>query len=69
VRKLDEEHWERNNPERQERSEGFLGQLNDAIAKLESELAAAKTSGDAKKVAAAQEALDARKAWLSAIDR
>jgi hypothetical protein len=69
VRKLDEEHWERNNPERQERSEGFLGQLNDAIFRLETELEKAKASGDKKKITEAQEALDARKAWLTAIDR
>jgi hypothetical protein len=67
VRKLDEDHWNKSNPERQERSKGFLGQLNDVIAKLEAELAAAQTTGDAKKIAAAQDALDARKAWLSAV--
>lgn len=67
VRKLDEEHWQRNNPERQQREEGFLGQLTEAIAKLERELADAKATGDAKKIAAAQEALDARKAWLGAL--
>ncbi|MGX5680372.1 DUF349 domain-containing protein [Schumannella luteola] len=67
VRKLDEEHWNRTNPERQQREEGFLGQLNDAIAKLERELDDAKASGDKKKIAAAQEALDARRAWLGAL--
>ena len=67
VKKLDEDHWQKNNPERQERSSGFAGQLQDAIAKLERELADAKTNGDKKKIAEAQEALDARKAWLGAI--
>lgn len=67
VRKLDDEHWAKNNPERQEREEGFLGQLNEAISKLEKELEEAKATGDAKKVAAAQDALDARKAWLGAL--
>lgn len=67
VRKIDEDHWNKNNPERQERSDGFLGQLNEAIAKLEAELAEAQASGDAKKIAAAQDALDARKAWLGAL--
>lgn len=67
VRKLDEDHWNKSNPERQQRSEGFLGQLNDAIAKLEAELAEAKATGDSKKIAAAQDALDARKAWLGAL--
>ncbi|MGV8852725.1 MAG: DUF349 domain-containing protein, partial [Rhodoglobus sp.] len=67
VRKLDEDHWNKSNPERQERSDGFLGQLNEAIAKLETELAEAQKTGDAKKIAAAQDALDARKAWLGAL--
>jgi hypothetical protein len=67
VRKLDEDHWQKSNPERIARAEGLAGQLQDAIAKLESELADAKAGGDAKKVAAAEEALAARKAWLKAI--
>lgn len=69
VRKLDDEHWQKNNPERQARSEGLASQLQDAIAKLEEQLADAKAGGDAKRIADAQEALDARKAWLGAIGR
>ncbi|WP_097061984.1 DUF349 domain-containing protein [Salinibacterium xinjiangense] len=67
VRKLDEDHWQKNNPERKQRESGFLGQLNDAIAKLERELDDAKASGDKRAISTAQEALDARKAWLGAI--
>ncbi len=67
VRKLDDDHWRTSDPERQQREEGFLGQLNDAIVKLERELELATATGDQKKIAAAQEALDARKAWLGAI--
>ena len=67
VRKLDEDHWQKSNPERIARAEGLAGQLQDAIAKLETELAEAKAGGNARKVADAAEALDARKAWLKAI--
>ncbi|MCU1513516.1 MAG: hypothetical protein JWO10_606 [Microbacteriaceae bacterium] len=67
VRKLDDEHWQKSNPERIARAEGLTGQLQDAIAKLETELATAKANGDKKKIADAQDALDARKAWLKAI--
>ena len=67
VRRLDDEHWQRSNPEKKARSEGLAAQLTDAIAKLETELEEAKASGDAKAIQQAQEALDARKAWLSAI--
>ncbi|MFF2052029.1 DUF349 domain-containing protein [Leifsonia sp. NPDC058194] len=67
VRRLDEEHWERNNPEKKARTEGLASQLNAAIAKLEEELTEAKAGGDAAKVKAAQEALDARRIWLDAL--
>lgn len=67
VRKLDDDHWKRNNPETKARAEGLAGQLNDAIQKLEAELAEAKAGTDAAKIAQATEALEARKAWLKAI--
>jgi hypothetical protein len=67
VRKLDEEHWQKSDPEKQARSEGLATQLHEAIAKLERELDDAKASGDKAKVAKAQEALDARRVWLDAL--
>jgi hypothetical protein len=67
VRALEDERWQREDPEKKARSEGMLGQLQDAIAKLESELAEAEASGDAKAAASAREALEARKAWLKAV--
>lgn len=67
VRKLDEDFWEKNNPERKARSEGLASQLQQAIEKLERELADAQATGNARKVKEAQEALDARKVWLDAI--
>ncbi|TFD34022.1 DUF349 domain-containing protein [Cryobacterium sp. TMT1-62] len=67
VRKLDDDHWKRNNPETKARAEGLAGQLNDAIVKLEAELAAARAGGDAAAITEATEALETRKAWLKAI--
>lgn len=67
VRKLDEDHWQKSNPEKQARSEGLASQLHSAIAKLEEELAEAKASGNSKKVKDAEEALAARKIWLDAL--
>ncbi len=67
VRRLDDEHWKRNNPETKARADGLAGQLHDAINKLESELSEAQASKDASAIAEAQEALAARKAWLKAI--
>ncbi|MBN9150310.1 MAG: DUF349 domain-containing protein [Micrococcales bacterium] len=68
VRKLDEDFWHRNNPEKKARSEGLAAQLEESIAKLEKELESATAEGDAKKIAEAQEALDAQKAWLDALN-
>ncbi|MBO9577321.1 MAG: DUF349 domain-containing protein [Microbacteriaceae bacterium] len=67
VRKLDEDHWHRTDPSRVERYEGFAGQLQDSIAKLENELAAAEQSGDKRKIEDAKKALDTQKAWLAAV--
>jgi hypothetical protein len=69
VKKLDDDHWQRTDPEKQARSQGLASQLEDAIAKLESELEDAKKTGDKKKIATAEEALAARKLWLGAIAR
>jgi hypothetical protein len=67
VRKLDEDHWNKSNPEKQARSDGLASQLTSAIEKLEKELAAAKAAGDARKIKDAEEALAARKIWLDAL--
>ncbi|MET4637076.1 DUF349 domain-containing protein [Mycetocola sp. 2940] len=67
LRTLDDDHWKRNNPETKARTEGLAGQLNAAIAKLESELEEAKASGDKAKIAEATDALEARKLWLNAL--
>ncbi|AYF99607.1 DUF349 domain-containing protein [Protaetiibacter intestinalis] len=67
VRKLEDDHWNRTDPEKQARSEGFAAQLHAAIAKAEDELAAAKTSGDKARVKKAEEALAAQRAWLDAL--
>jgi hypothetical protein len=67
VRKLDEDHWEKSNPEKQARSDGLASQLTAAIDKLEKELAAARAAGDARKIKDAEEALAARKVWLEAL--
>ncbi len=67
VRKLDDDHWQKNNPETKARSEGLASQLQGAISKLEDELTEARASGDARKIAAAEEALNARRVWLDAL--
>ncbi|MGE3446130.1 MAG: DUF349 domain-containing protein [Microbacteriaceae bacterium] len=67
VRKLDEDHWNKSDPEKQARSQGFAAQLEAKIAKLETELAEAKAKGDARKVKDAEDAIAAQKTWLDAL--
>ncbi len=69
VKKLEEEHWNREDPEKKARSEGLASQLEQAIAGLEADLATANAAKDAKRIAELTEALEARKAWLAAVDR
>ena len=67
VRTREEADWKRNNPETKARADDMTRQLTDAIAKLEDDLAAAEASGDPRSIAAAREALEARRAWLRAL--
>jgi hypothetical protein len=67
VRKLDEDHWNKTDPEKQARSEGFAAQLTSKIEKLERELADAKAAGDKKRIAAAEESLKTQRVWLEAL--
>lgn len=60
--------WKRNNPETKARANDMSQQLLDAIEKLESELADAERSGDKKAAKQAADALEARRAWLGALD-
>lgn len=59
--------WKKNNPETKARANDMSSQLVEAIEKLESELAAAEKSGDKKAAKEAADALEARRAWLSAL--
>ena len=59
----EEAAWQRSNPETKARTSGALSQLDESIVELEKKLETAKSGGDEKAVAEAQEALDARRAW------
>ncbi len=69
VRDADQHEWRRTNPETRARAEGAAAQLESAIAQLETDLARAQAGGDARKVAEAQAALDARRSWLEQVQR
>ncbi|XAS69700.1 DUF349 domain-containing protein [Micrococcaceae bacterium Sec5.7] len=69
VRHAEDENWQRSNPETKARTNSALSQLESAIAGLKDDLAKAEKAGDQRKIKAAQEALDARQAWLDQIQR
>lgn len=62
IAKAENDAWVKSNPETKARAEGLVGQLEEKIAKLENEIAAAKQAGkDTQKL---EEDLQARKGWL-----
>lgn len=67
LTELEDEHWRRSNPETKARTNSALVQLEEAIEQLESELSVAEQAGDQKKIAAAKEALEARRQWLQVV--
>jgi len=67
LKSREEVDWKRNNPETKARANDMNQQLLDAIEKLESEKAAAEAAGNKKAAKEATEALEARRAWLSAL--
>jgi hypothetical protein len=69
IRQAEDENWQRSNPETKARTNSALSQLESAIAGLKDDLAKAEKAGDQRKIKAAQEALDARQAWLNQIQR
>lgn len=69
VKAADEEHWRRSNPETKARTNSALSQLESVIASLAEDLAKAEKAGDARKIAKAKEALQARQEWLSTLQK
>lgn len=68
LKAREEVDWKRNNPETKARANDMSQQLLDAIAKLEAEKTAAEKAGNKKAAKEAAEALEARRAWLNALD-
>ncbi len=67
VRAAEEKEWQRSNPETRARAQGMLGQLEDQVAQLESDVASAKAAGDDSRVKELTEALETKRAWLEQI--
>jgi len=69
VRKAEDAQWRRSNPEALARARGTVDQIRSAIAGLEDQLAKAQEADNTRAVREAQEALDARRAWLEEAER
>lgn len=67
VKALEEEHWQKTNPETKARSEGLRGQLEASVAELTAEIDAAKAKGDSKAQSAAEAKLQTQQSWLAAL--
>lgn len=67
VKKLQEQHWHDNNPEKKARSESFLDQLNDQIAALEGQIARAESAGDSSRLGDLRDELSAKMSWRDAL--
>ncbi|MGD0558827.1 MAG: DUF349 domain-containing protein, partial [Streptosporangiaceae bacterium] len=69
VRRAEDAQWRRTNPEALARAEGTVAQLRTAITGLEQQLEKAQARGDEKSVKDAEEALEARRSWLTEAER
>jgi hypothetical protein len=69
LRKAEDAQWKRTNPEARARAESAVNQIQAAITSLEAQLAKAQQRGDDAGVRKAEEALEARRAWLAEAER
>lgn len=67
VRDAEDAQWHSRNPEIEARATGAAAQLEEAIATLEVDLEKAKAAGDKRAIKKAEDALEARRAWLKQI--
>lgn len=63
VKKLEQEHWDKSNPEKQARSQSFLDQIDQQIADLENKKASAEQNGDKKSAESLAAEIDTKVAW------
>jgi len=64
VRDLDDQRWQKSNPEVTARAQSMVDQLERAVQGLEQDLEAARATGEERRIAEAEQALGARREWL-----
>jgi hypothetical protein len=67
IKSVEADLWRKSDPATVDRTNSVRTQLEASIAKLEADLEKAKTGGDAKKIADANDALETKKAWLAVV--
>ena len=67
VRKLDEDHWNKSNPEKQARSRGSRGAAQARSRSSRTSSPRRRPRATPRKIKDAEEALAARKVWLDAL--
>lgn len=69
IREIEDAKWKRSNPERKARAEGLLGQLQDAVEKLEKKIEKAEAAGDKNKVKSLKADLEGKQALLTQMEK
>jgi len=69
VRRAEDSHWRRSNPEALSRAKGTVEQIRSAISQLEDQLDRARSRGDETAQRRAEEAIAARRSWLEEAER
>jgi hypothetical protein len=69
IRTLEEEQWRRSDPEKSARADDMVGQLRSAIAAVEADLEAARSSGEDRRVKRLEDDLASRRAFLEMAEK
>ncbi|MDN6486749.1 MAG: DUF349 domain-containing protein [Ancrocorticia sp.] len=69
IRNAEAEKWRKTDPQKKQRSDGMAAQLEQLIADLDDDIAAAEASGNAKKIKELKDAKAAREAWLAQVNK
>ncbi|MEY4039568.1 MAG: hypothetical protein RLZZ52_436, partial [Actinomycetota bacterium] len=64
---LEDNHWNASNPEKQARSEGLAGQIEEKIEKLQAELATAQAAKNTSAIKELEAAITTQKEWLAVL--
>jgi hypothetical protein len=64
IKSVEDDQWRKSDPEKSARANDMVTKLEEAIAKLESDLEKAKAAGDPKRVASLEDNLEGRKQFL-----